>query len=116
VNVGLEGESCNILCHPGYMLQGGFGSGMCESTGSWSGGELVCVPLNCSDRSMTLPEGVNIIDAPSCGLTYQSQCTLSCDDGFTGNNVTYTCNVTSPTMVDWVPIGGDVMCTRGKFI
>ena len=54
----------------------------------------------------------------SCDMTYQSQCTVSCDDGFTGDDVTYLCNVTSdPTMVDWVPIGGlDVMCERGLLI
>ena len=48
-------------------------------------------------------------------MTYQSQCTVSCDEGFTGDDITYLCNVTSdPTMVDWVPIGGvDVMCERG---
>ena len=53
-----------------------------------------------------------------CDMTYQSQCTVSCDEGFTGDNVTYLCNVTSdPTMVDWVPIGGeDVMCERGLLI
>jgi len=95
VNIGLEGENCTISCQPGYKLQGGLGSRVCESTGSWSGGELVCVPLNCSNQSMMLPEGVNIIDSPSCGLVYRSQCTLSCDDGFTGNDVTYLCNVTN---------------------
>ena len=51
-------------------------------------------------------------------MTYQSQCTVSCDEGFTGDDVTYLCNVTSdPTMVDWVPIGGvGVMCERGLLI
>ena len=33
------------------------------------------------------------------------QCTVSCIEGFTGDDVTYLCNVTSdPIMVDWVPI------------
>ena len=42
---------------------------------------------------------------------------MSCDEGFTGNNVTYLYNVTSdPTMVDWVIINGtemNHMCQRG---
>ena len=56
-----------------------------------------------------------VVLSPSCGLQYQSQSTVSCDEGFTGDDVTYLCNVTSDlTMVDWVPIGGvDVMCERG---
>ena len=59
-----------------------------------------------------------IITSPSCDMTYQSQCTVSCDEGFTGDDVTYLCNVTSdPTMVDWVPIGGaGVMCERGLLL
>ena len=95
------------------MLQGSVTSGTCENTGSWSGGLPSCVLLNCPDRTEILADGVIVIS--SCGLQYQSQCTVSCNEGFTGDDVTYLCNVTSdPTMVDWVPIGGvDVMCERG---
>ena len=52
---------------------------------------------------------------PSCPLQYQSQCTVSCDEGFTGDDVTYLCNATSDLMaVTWIPIGGiDIMCKRG---
>ena len=111
VTVGLEGDNCTFSCDPGYMLQGNVISGTCEKNGSWSGGLPSCVPLNCSD----LPVVANAIAPPSCDLTYQSQCTVSCDEGFTGDAVTYLCNVTSdPTMVDWIPMGGvGVMCERG---
>ena len=111
VNMGLEGDICTFSCDPGYMLQGSVTSGTCENTGNWNGGLPSCVPLNCT--TSTLPDGV--IPSPSCSLVYQSQCTLSCDEGFTGDDVTYLCNVTSdPTVVDWVPIGGvGVMCGRG---
>ena len=117
VDVGLEGEDCTFSCDPGYMLQGSV-SGTCENTGSWSGGLPSCVLLSCADRSGMLGDGVVVIPSSSCGLAYQSQCVASCDEGFTGDNVTYLCNVTSdPTMVDWVPIGGvDVMCERGLLI
>ena len=48
-----------------------------------------------------LPPGSVVLS--SCGIHYQSQCNVSCDEGFTGNNVTYLCNVTSdPNMVGWV--------------
>ena len=117
VNMAVEGDNCTFSCDPGYMLQGSVTSGTCENTGSWSGGLPSCVPLNCSDRNITgmLPVGVVIISSSSCGLAYQSQCTLSCDEGFTEDEVTYLCNVTSdPTMVDWVPIGGrNISCNRG---
>ena len=113
VNVGVERDNCTFSCDPGYMLQGSVTSGTCENTGSWSGGLPSCVPLNCTGNVM-IADGGTVI--PSlCELQYQSQCTVSCDEGFTGDDVTYLCNVTSdPTMVDWVPIGGvDVMCERG---
>ena len=108
VNMGIEGGNCTFSCDPGYMLQGNVTSGTCENTGSWSGGLPSCVHLNCTSNP-------GPILSPSCEQQYQSQCTVSCDEGFTGDKVTYLCNVTSdPTMVDWVPIGGvDVMCERG---
>ena len=111
--MGVEGDNCTFSCDPGYTLQGSVTSGTCENTGSWSGGLPSCVPLNCTNN-VTVADGVTVIPS-SCELQYQSQCTASCYEGFTGDDVTYLCNVTSdPTMVDWVPIGGvDVMCERG---
>ena len=115
VNMGVKGDNCTFSCDPGYMLQGSVTSGTCENTESWSGGLPSCVPLNCSEDNLPVPANAIVLQLPSCGLAYQSQCTVSCDEGFTGDDVTYLCNVTSdPTMVDWVPIGGvDVMCERG---
>ena len=116
--VDCRGNNCTFLCDPGYILQGSVINGTCENNGSWSGGQPSCVSLKCTNRSEMLTEGVVVIQSSSCGLAYQSQCTVSCDEGFTGDNVTYLCNVTSdPTMVDWVPIDGvDVMCERGSYV
>ena len=113
INMGLEGDNCTFSCDPGYMLQGSVASGTCENTGNWSEGLSSCVPLNCSDSPV--PASVRALQLPSCDPTYQSQCNVSCDEGYTGDDVTYLCNITSdPTMVDWVPIAGvDVMCERG---
>ena len=113
VNMGVEGDNCTFSCDPGYMLQGSVTSGPCENTGSWSGGLPSCVPLNCTSRIRALRN--DVIQPSTCVLQYKSQCTVSCDEGFTGDDITYLCNVTSdPTMVDWVSIGGvDVMCERG---
>ena len=115
VNIGLEGDDCTFSCDPGYMLQGSVTSGTCENSGNWSEGLPSCVPLNCSEDNLSIPANATVLQSPSCGLAYQSQCTVSCDEGFTGDDVTYLCNVTSdPTMIGWVPIGGvDVMCERG---
>jgi len=117
VDVGLEGETCNFSCDPGYMLQGSVTNGNCEVTGSWSDGLPPCEPRNCPANTETLSDGVAITQSPLCTGVYQSLCTLSCVEGFTGNSVTYMCNVTSdPTMVEWVPLSGvDVMCERGLF-
>ena len=96
------------------MLQGSVTSGTCESNGSWNVQPPYCIPLNCPNGTGMLDDGL-IIQSPSCNLTYQSQCTVSCGEGFTGDDVTYLCNVTSdPTMVEWVLIDG-VMCERGLF-
>ena len=109
--VDCNGELCIILksCDPGYMLQGSGISEACQNSGSGSGGVPSCVPLNCSK---IVPDNATIL--PPCNIKYQC-ITVSYDEGFTGDDVIYLCNVTSdPTMVDWVPIGGvDVMCERG---
>ena len=116
--MGFDGDTCTFSCDPGYMLQGSVTSGTCENNGSWSGGLPSCVPLNCSEDDLPIPANATVLQLPSCDPAYQSQCTVSCDEGFTGDDVTYLCNVTSdPTMVDWVPIDGvDVMCERGMLL
>ena len=99
------------------MLQGSVTSGTCENTGSWSEELPSCVPLNCSEDDLPVPANATVLQLPSCGPTYQSQCTVSCDEGFTGDNVTYLCNVTSDsTTVDWIVINStemNHMCHRG---
>ena len=115
--MGVEGDNCTFSCDPGYMLQGSVTSGTCESTESWSGGLPSCVSLSCISNSGTeeILDGVIIVLSQLCDGQYQSQCTATCDEGYTGDNVIYLCNVTSdPTMVKWVPIGGiDISCERG---
>ena len=118
VNMGVDGDNCTFSCDSGYILQGSATSRTCENTGSWSGGLPSCVTLNCTSSVQIPPLGIVFVSSSSsCNMTYQSQCTVSCDEGFVGDDVTYLCNVTSdPTMVDWVPIGGvDVMCERGLY-
>ena len=104
------GDYCTFSCNAGYELQGS-SDGTCLADQSWSEGDPICELLRCSDVTM-LADGIM---TSSCDMTYQSQCTVSCDEGFTGDDVTYLCNVTSdPTVVEWVPIGGvDVACERG---
>ena len=91
------------------MLQGSGISGGYQNSGSGSGGLPSCVPLNCSN---SVPDNAKILPPAPCNIAYQ--CNVSCDEGFTGDDVTYLCNVTSdPTMVDWLSIGGvDMMCER----
>ena len=109
---GVFEDTCTFSCNADYQLQGS-NNGTCLANGNWRGGLPSCIPLNnCSQDNLPVPANATVLQLPSCG---QSQCTVSCNEGFTGDDVTYLCNVTSdPTMVDWVPIGGvDVMCERG---
>ena len=107
-------DTCTFFCNAGYELQGS-NNGICLANQSWSGGDPLCKLLECSDVTMVTD---GILTSSSCDMTYKSQCTVSCDEGFTGDDITYLCNVTSdPTMVDWVPIGGVyVMCERGLLL
>ena len=112
VTTGVFEDTCTFSCNAGYELQGSNNS-RCLADQSWSGGLPSCVPLRCPN---VIVEPENYVMQPSsCIRRYQSQCTVSCDEGFTGDDVTYLCNVTSdPTMVDWVPIDGtDISCERG---
>ena len=44
----------------------------------------------------------------------QSVCNVSCNEGFTGDDVTYLCNTTTN---DCVPAGDqEIMCERGLFL
>ena len=108
---GVFEDTCTFSCNAGYELQGS-NNGTCLANQSWSGGDPICEPLACFDVTMVAD---SIMTSSSCNLTYQSQCIVSCDEGFIGDDVTYLCNVTSDlTMVNWVPIGGiDVICERG---
>ena len=100
-NEGVEGDNSTFPCDPGYMLQ----ENSCEENGNWSGGLPSCIPLNCSDNGLPVPAYATVLQLSSCGLAYQSRCTVSCVEGFTGDNVTYLCNVTNnPNMVDWIAI------------
>ena len=114
VNMAIEGDNCTFSCDPGYMLQGSVTSGTCGNTGNWSGGLPCCVPLYCTDRSGVL-RSLGAVPSSPCTRQYRTQCTAQCDEGFTGDNVTFLCNVTSNhTMVDWVLISGEPkMCERG---
>jgi len=116
--VGVFEDTCTFSCSPGYQLQGP-NNGTCLADRSWNRGLPLCIPLNCTDIPTTITnfEGIRLPPMP-CSLAYQSQCTVSCVEGYTGDTVTYICNVTSdPYQVRWVPIGGlDVVCERGKLM
>ena len=58
---------------------------------------------------------------PSCEQTYESECNVSCEEGFVGNDITYLCNVTNGNVtnetVEWVPVDGqEIICKKGLCI
>ena len=84
---------------------------MCLANGSWSGGDPICVALNCS----TSPPLNNSQLQSSCDTQYQSTCTTVCVDGYTGVGGSYTCVVTDEdnNSVRW---NGSTSCQRGTYI
>ena len=98
-------------CNPGYELQGS-NNGTCLANNSWSGGDPICVPLNCS----TSPPLNNSQLQSSCDTRYQSTCTTVCVDGYTGIGGLYTCVVTDEdtNSVGWN--GSTSNCQRGKCV
>ena len=106
-------DNCTFSCNPGYELQGPQ-NGICLANQTWNKGLPTCIPLNCPTvlnyGTVTIPS--------SCGLLYLSACNVSCPEGYTGDDVTYLCNVTSdPDTLEWVSMAdADIMCERGLYI
>ena len=105
VNMGLEEETCTFSCDPGNMLQGSVTSGTCENTGSWSGRLPSYVLLNCANRIVSSDNSELSPLSALCNLTYLSECPLGCNEGFSGDNVTYLCSLKNDVnIVEWMPI------------
>ena len=108
---GVLENTYTFSCNEGYELQGS-NNGTRLANQSWSGGDPICVALNCS----TSPPLNNSQLQSSCDTQYQSTCTTVCVDGYTGVGGSYTCVVTDEdtNSVGW---NGSTSCQRGmKFI
>ena len=105
--IGVFEDTCTFSCNGGYELQGS-NNGTCLANQSWSGGDPICVALNCS----TSPPLNNSQLQSSCDTQYQSTCTTVCVDGYTGVGGSYTCVVTDENTnnVGW---NGSTTCQRG---
>ena len=104
---GVFEDTCTFSCNAGYELQGP-NNGTCLANQSWSGGDPICVALNCS----TSPPLDNSQLQSSCDTQYQSTCRVICDEGFIGRG-SYTCDVTDvgTNSVEWRGTEG---CQRGE--
>ena len=105
---GMFEDTCTFSCNGGYELQGS-NSGTCLADQSWSGGDPICVVLNCS----TSPPLDNSQLQLPCDTQYQSTCTTVCVDGYTGGGGSYTCVVTdvNNNIVGW---SGTTSCQRSE--
>ena len=103
-------NTCTFSCNTGYELRGSI-IGTCLANQSWSGGDPICVALNCS----TSPPLDNSQLQSPCDTQYQSTCTTDCVDGYTGVGGSYTCVVTDEdtNSVGW---NGSTSCQRGEYI
>ena len=101
-------DTCTFSCNGGYELQGS-NSGTCLADQSWSGGDPICIVLNCS----TSPPLDNSQLQLPCDTQYQSTCTTVCVDGYTGGGGSYRCDVADlgNNRVEW---RGTTSCQRGK--
>ncbi|XP_065899776.1 uncharacterized protein [Dysidea avara] len=99
-------DTCTFSCNGGYELQGS-NNRTCLADQSWSGGDPICVVLNCSTSS---PLDNSQLQLP-CDTQYQSTCTTVCVDGYTGGGGSYTCDVTdvATNSVGW---RGTTSCQR----
>ena len=106
--IGVFEDTCTFFCNAGYELQG-FNNGTCLADQSWSGGDPICVALNCP----TSPPLNNSQLQSSCDTQYQSTCTTVCADGYTGVGGSYTCVVTDEdtNSVGW---NGSTSCLRSR--
>ena len=107
---GVFEDTCTFSCNAGYKLQGS-NNGTCLANQSWSGGDPICVALNCS----TSPPLNNSQLQSSCDTQYQSTCTTVCVDGYTGVGGSYTCVVTDEdtNSVGW---SGSTSCQIGSYM
>ena len=105
---GVFEDTCTFSCNAGYELQGS-NNGTCLANQSWSGGDPICVALNCSTP---LPLNNSQLQS-SCDTQYRSTCTTVCVDGYTGVGGSYTCVVTD---VDTNRVGwnGSTSCQRNS--
>ena len=106
--IGVFEDTCAFSCNAGYELQAGSNNGTCLANQNWSGGDPICVALNCS----TSPPLNNSQLQSSCDTQYQSTCTTVCVDGYTGVGGSYTCVVTDEdtNSVGW---NGSTSCKKG---
>ena len=107
---GVFENTCIFSCNAGYELQGP-NNGTCLVNQSWSGGDPICVALNCA----TSPPLNNSQLPSSCDTQYQSTCTAVCVDGYTGVGGSYTCVVIDEdnNSVGW---NGSTFCQRGSYV
>ena len=104
---GVFEDTCTFSCNVGYELKGS-NYGTCLANQSWSGGDPICVALDCS---ASLPLNNSQLQS-SCDTQYQSTCTTVCVDGYTGIGGSYTCVVTDEdtNSVGW---NGSTSCQKG---
>ena len=103
-------DTCIFSCNAGYELQGS-NNKSCLANQSWSGGDPMCLSLNC----FTSPPLNNSQLQSSCDTQYQSTCTTVCVNGYTGVGGSYTCVVTDEdtNSVGW---NGSTSCQRGECV
>eukprot|EP00054_Salpingoeca_dolichothecata_P014717 m.83574 g.83574 ORF g.83574 m.83574 type:complete len:950 (+) comp21130_c0_seq3:474-3323(+) len=97
----LAGDSCTATCQEGFISSGN-PDYLCDETGKFSGGSLVCTGKDCGPLQVA-----NAVS--SCGdTTAPNQCQAQCVDGYekaSGTSNTFTCS----TSGEWT---GNLQCQK----
>ncbi|XP_065899824.1 uncharacterized protein [Dysidea avara] len=101
-------DQCSFSCDPGYELTGS-STRQCLSNESWSGADVTCDILHCSNLTDIVDDNALVKD---CSDEFGSVCSLGCITGYmvVGNNM-FTCDSANDG-VEWRNnvTGGDFHC------
>ena len=113
IGIGYKGDTCSFTCDIGYKLSDGSSVQRCQSNGSWNESEASCKIRKCSKSSLPQNSKLN----RSCSNKYMKQCSLQCQEGFTGTgNSLYMCNISKGESSPSWKMAGDQPwnCSKGK--
>ena len=112
---GAFGAVCDLACKPGFVESVGSDSSyICAANRTWSGGNLLCEPVDCGAIAIANSNSSNCSSSASSTLTTTAgaSCTVGCATGFNATNgnsavQTFTCTPSGT----WTPSPNTRSCS-----